>query len=120
MDTSPESLATILAKTGVPQAQRHAFLCLGPNCCHREESQQVWDTLKRLIKELNVPALRTKAECLRVCRGGPILVVYPEGTWYAGVTPNRCERIVREHLLGGQPVEEWLIARHPLEPADSA
>lgn len=101
-------------KMGLAHARRHAFLCMGPSCCSAEQAAPVWDTLKRLIKELNVPALRTKADCLRVCVGGPILVVYPEGVWYGGVTPERCERIVREHLLAGHPVEEWIIARHPL------
>ncbi len=101
-------------KMGLAQARRHAFLCIGPNCCATADGQATWETLKRLIKELNVPALRTKADCLRICQGGPNLVVYPEGVWYAGVTPERCERIVREHLLAGNPVEEWIVARHPL------
>lgn len=108
------------AKMGLAHARRHAFLCMGPSCCSAEQATPVWETLKRLIKELNVPALRTKADCLRVCVGGPILVVYPEGVWYGGVTPERCERIVREHLLAGRPVEEWIIARHPLPAAPSA
>lgn len=70
--------------------------------------------LKRRTAELGVPALRTKAACLRVCQGGPWLVVYPEGVWYGGVTPERCERIVREHLAGGAIVQEWVVQQHPL------
>lgn len=58
--------------------------------------------------------MRTKAGCFRICAGGPWLVVYPEGTWYGEVTPKRFERILEEHLLGGKPVEEWLVARNDL------
>jgi len=70
--------------------------------------------LKHRIKEMDLPVLRTKAACLRICRGGPWLLVYPEGVWYGGVTPERCERIVKEHLGEGRVVSEWVSARHAL------
>ncbi len=53
--------------------------------------------------------MRTKAGCFRVCVGGPWLLVYPEGTWYGGVTPERCERILQEHIMQDKPVEEWAV-----------
>jgi (2Fe-2S) ferredoxin len=46
-----------------------------------------------------------------VCAGGPIVVVYPEGVWYAGVTPALLERIVVEHLRDGRVVEEAVFHR---------
>ncbi|MGH7997216.1 MAG: (2Fe-2S) ferredoxin domain-containing protein [Opitutaceae bacterium] len=90
-------------------AQRHAFLCVGPNCCAPEQGLETWAVLKRCIAERKIPVLRTKAACLRICRGGPWMVVYPEGVWYSAVTPERCERIVREHLVGGTPIREWTV-----------
>ena len=57
--------------------------------------------------------LRTKADCLRVCEQGPVLLVWPDGIWYGGVTPERVRRILEEHVIGGQPCEDWVIRRTP-------
>ncbi len=103
-----------MAKAGLASARRHLFLCLGPDCCPPEDGERLWSLLKERIRETRVPAMRTKAQCFRICAGGPWLVVYPEGVWYGGVTPERLDRIVREHLLDGRPVEEWIAARNPL------
>ena len=108
------------AKQRPENAERHVFLCTGPDCCARESGLATWDALKSAIKETGAPALRSKADCLRVCAGGPWLLVYPEGIWYGGVTPERCRRIVTEHLAAGRPVEEWIERRHPLGPEDGS
>jgi len=113
-DQSDPVVAAAFQKMKLPDARRHVFLCAGPNCCTAEQGLATWDVLKQRINERDLPVLRTKAACLRICHGGPWLVVYPEGTWYGGVTPGRCERIVSEHLESGRPVTEWLAQVHPL------
>ncbi len=102
------------AVTGIDRAERHLFLCLGPDCAPMEQGQVTWDFLKRRCGELKLPVMRTKAGCLRVCIGGPWLLIYPEGVWYGEVTPERCERILQEHIVAGRPIAEWAVRTHPV------
>jgi (2Fe-2S) ferredoxin len=118
---SKEELAEIARTYGVGGLKRHVFLCLGPDCCSPEVGEAAWQTLKRELKERGLSmstgpnaCYRTKASCLRICTGGPIMVVYPEGTWYSGMTADRIPLFVQQHLEKGRPVEEWIFTRNPL------
>lgn len=124
--TAPESLHACVKALGMAQIQRHVFICAdqtNPKCCDKADSLVAWDYLKQRLKELKLDqptaerpssVFRTKANCLRVCQQGPILVVYPDGVWYHSATPEVIEQIIQQHLLQNQIVTDYAFLVHPL------
>ncbi len=124
------TLTATIQSLGINQIQRHVFLCADqtkPKCCSKQVGLEAWDYLKTRLNELKLDQptqthpsciFRTKANCLRVCAAGPIMVIYPDGVWYRNATPKVIERIIQEHLIGNKVVEEYIITTHPLpEPS---
>ena len=111
------------------RVSHHLLLCATPSkalCCPDPAiGVASWNRLKQLVRELDLenPArdqgivLRTKADCLRICAEGPVLLIWPEGITYGSVGPERIERILREHVIGGTPVEAWILKRMPFTAA---
>lgn len=102
---------------------RHVLVCTGGFCTEHRGGRAIYSRLASLLQREGLlfgphRVKRSEAPCLGVCTGGPIVAVYPEGVWYAGVTVELMERIVMEHLKEGRVVEDAVF--HRLAPAPAA
>lgn len=115
----PKFLASQIQRLGLARVERHIFLCAQQStakCASVEKTTRSWEYLKKRVGELGLAqgdkvVYRSKVDCLRVCTNGPICVVWPDGIWYQKATPEVIERILQEHIIGGRPVEDHVIAR---------
>lgn len=103
-------------KPQMERYSRHVLVCTGSFCSPERRGRELYSLLSMLLQREDLlfgPARVKRGEtpCLGVCSNGPIVVVYPEGVWYANVTPELLERIVVEHLKNGRPVEDAIFHR---------
>lgn len=84
-------------------------------CASAKQMTKSWKYLKSRLKELKLDgkggAIRIKMDCIGICRSGPILAVMPDGVWYGRCTPEAIDRIIQEHIVDGNTVEELVIAQ---------
>lgn len=97
---------------------RHVFICIHGNCAEPEAGEYLHRRFSELNREHGLNKLSnperikcSMADCLGICSGGPVMVVYPEGIWYHHMDEAKLERIYQEHILGGRPVEEFIFHR---------
>ncbi|HLA89968.1 MAG TPA: (2Fe-2S) ferredoxin domain-containing protein [Gemmatimonadaceae bacterium] len=96
--------------------RRHVLICTGGFCSAERRGRALYSLLAALLEREGLlfgpgRVKRSETPCLGVCAGGPIVAVYPEGVWYAAVTPALLERIVVEHLREGHVVEAAVCHR---------
>ena len=101
-------------KPKIGNYRRHLLVCTGPRCSAGGEAQALFDSLGDKFKAagLHEGALRVKRSrvgCFAACKGGPIVCVQPDGTWYYNVTPDNMDRIIAEHLCNARPVEDLVF-----------
>lgn len=98
--------------------RRHLLVCTGPRCTQDGTSQALFDSLGDKFKAagLHDGAMRVKrsrVSCFAACKGGPVMCVQPDGTWYYNVTPENMDRIIAQHLVAGQPVTDLVFHQGP-------
>ena len=105
------------------KVSKHLLLCATPTkqkCFKGNEGGKTWECLKKTLKSFendpsakNVLIFRSKADCLRICKNGPILLVWPDVIWYDKVSPEKISEIFTSHIINGNPVEKWIFKKTP-------
>lgn len=93
--------------------EHHVLVCVDSDC---DDKSKLVKHLKKAIAAagLRASVSTTKVKCFGICKGGPVMVVYPEGTWYAGVTAEVADEIVDQHLRHGRPVAAHSFLVQPM------
>ncbi|HMO28928.1 (2Fe-2S) ferredoxin domain-containing protein [Enterovirga sp.] len=103
----------------IPEHGRQLFFCVGARCLHRS-AEPLWQHLRARMKEHRSLAagphrvMCARTSCLYPCNLGPLMTVHPEGVWYGALDRAALDRIVDEHLLGDEPVEDHIV--HVTQP----
>ena len=88
--------------------EKHILVCHGTGCTS-SKSPEILENFRRILKEKNITNVRViKTGCFGLCAKGPIVIIRPEDTFYAMVTPEDCEEIIDTHIVKGEKVERLL------------
>ena len=88
--------------------EKHILVCHGTGCTS-SKSPQILEIFRRILKEKNIDNVRViMTGCFGLCAKGPIVIIRPEDTFYAMVTPEDCEEIIQAHIVEGKRVERLL------------
>ena len=88
--------------------EKHILVCHGTGCTS-SKSPEILENFRRILKERNISNVRViKTGCFGLCAKGPIVIIRPEDTFYAMVTPEDCEEIIDTHIVKGERVERLL------------
>ena len=106
-----DELALRLHKSSHSKYEKHVLVCVGTGCTSSSSPK----VIEKLEQEFEAKGLTDKIQivktgCFGLCELGPIMIVYPEGTFYSRVNIDEIPRIVDEHLIGGKPVKEFLYS----------
>lgn len=101
-------------KPTIGDYRRHLLVCTGPRCNADGAPQALFDSLGDKLKAAGLTdgdlrVKRSRVSCFAACKGGPIVCVQPDGTWYYNVTPANMDRIIDEHLQSGRPVKDLVF-----------
>ena len=102
-----------LVKPKMMNYHRHILVCVGERCTQNGEGQALFDSLGEKFRAAGIDngALRVKrsrATCFATCKSGPLLCVQPDGIWYYNVTPENLDRIIQQHFINNEPVEDLI------------
>jgi len=101
----------------IPPHSYHVLFCQGPRCTAAGAGELGAYLRKRLedegLDEGPDYVLAARTGCLYPCNLGPVMVVYPEGTWYCGLDEEAVDRIIQEHFVGGKTVDAYAYKPAP-------
>ncbi len=98
----------IRVNDNVGTKEKHILVCHGTGCTS-SKSPKIIETFKKIIKDKNLKDVRViQTGCFGLCAKGPIVIIRPEDTFYAMVSPDDCEEIIQSHIIEGKVVERLL------------
>ncbi len=101
---------------------RSTVLVCGGTGCHSNHSGEIYDAFQKQLAENNLSGdvMLVKTGCFGLCAVGPVVIIYPEGSFYSNVTPEDVPELISEHLIKGRLVRRLLYRDHKTEEITKA